>query len=89
MIAQHLNHRLAGSVRRIGRRVVIDRIRFDAALLGIEPDPNVSPRFATFAQLAEVHPAFTESALRQLIARAEREVREATDEAADYSCNKI
>ena len=69
---EDLSHRLVGAVRRIGRRVVIDRIRFDAALQGADPDPDAAPQYVTFPQLSEAHPAFSESALRQLIARAEK-----------------
>ncbi len=74
---EDLTRRLAGSVRRIGRRVLIDGNRFDAAIQGVDADPNTPPRYVTFPQLSELHPAFTESALRQLVARAEKARKEA------------
>ena len=73
---EDLPRRLVGAVRRIGRRVVIDKIRFDAALQGVDPDPAAAPQYVTFPQLSELHPAFSESALRQLIARAEKFAKE-------------
>jgi len=63
---------IASCVRRYGRRILIDGPRFDAVIEGVNPDPDTRPAFETIPQVATRHPAFTEPALRQMIARAER-----------------
>jgi hypothetical protein len=68
---EDLERRIVSSVRRIGRRVVIDGNAFDAALSGTDPDPTARPVYLTIRQVVDRHPAFTEPALRQLIAKAE------------------
>jgi hypothetical protein len=67
-----IHSRIRVSVKRIGRRVIVDGNRFDAALEGVELDSATRPHWETIPQLAGRHPAFSEAAIRQLIARAEK-----------------
>lgn len=65
---------ITSCARRVGRRIVIDASRFDAIMVGEEPDPKARPRFVTIRQLSELHPDFTEAAIRQLLAKSEKPV---------------
>ena len=60
---------------KIGRRVLIDRNRFDAVLNGTKITATTATDYATFKELA-AETTFTETALRQMFYRSEKARKE-------------